>query len=42
MIRFTDDELALIKQAANGYAVSTWIRVEIVKLAAARVKGGKV
>lgn len=42
MLRFTADELALLKEAANGFPVSTWIRVEIVKLAAARVKGGKV
>ena len=42
MLRLTADELALLKEAANGFPVSTWIRVEIVKLAAARVKGGKV
>ena len=41
MLRLTADELALIREAANGFPVSTWIRVEIVKLAAARVKGGK-
>ena len=41
MIRFTADELAIVKEAANGFPPSTWIRVEIVKLAAARVKSGK-
>ena len=41
MIRFTAAELDLLKEAANGFPVSTWIRVEIVKLAAARMKGGK-
>ena len=42
MLRLTADELALLKEAANGYPVSTFIRVEMLKLAAARVKGGKV
>jgi hypothetical protein len=41
MLRFTADELALLKEAASGFPVSTWIRVEIVRLAAARVKGGR-
>ena len=42
MLRFTAEELAQVKEAANGFPVSTWIRVEIVKLAAARVKGSSV
>jgi hypothetical protein len=41
MIRFTAEELRIVKEAANGFPVSTWIRVEIVKLAAAKTKGVK-
>lgn len=42
VVRINDTELALLREAANGYPVSTWARVTLLAAArAATKKGGR-